>query len=120
MATKLPRTQVAFACLIDATHFYTVCSLFSDASAFETVGTQVFRSEGDPETGKSVLKTYPRASRSFCMVFNSYSGQLLLARGFCLGGLVSLLLQWEASEVLLWEPGFALSGFKSPLPGRGR
>ena len=59
MATKLPRTQVAFACLIDATHFYTVCSLFSDASAFETVGTQVFRSEGDPETGKSVLITYP-------------------------------------------------------------
>ncbi|CAE7351736.1 ZIFL1 [Symbiodinium necroappetens] len=31
MATKLPRTQVAFACLIDATHFYTVCSLFSYA-----------------------------------------------------------------------------------------
>lgn len=31
MAEKLPRMRIAFACLVDASHFYTVCSVFSYA-----------------------------------------------------------------------------------------
>jgi len=31
MGEKLPRMRVAFACLVDATHFYAICSLFSYA-----------------------------------------------------------------------------------------
>ena len=32
MAEKLPRMRIAFACLVDASHFYTVCSVFSDSA----------------------------------------------------------------------------------------
>ena len=53
MAEKLPRTRVAFACLIDATHFYTVCSLFSDL-------TDSVIPESDPDVAKFEL---PRLCR---------------------------------------------------------
>lgn len=60
MDAKLPRTKVAFACLVDATHFYTVCSLFSDSAALLSPkkGTKTVRS----------LSEFIHEILSFCFV----------------------------------------------------